>query len=50
MATASFSFGDASVIKPVFATIEQGLVIRSMGALAAADAKPLHKLIAQLLG
>ena len=40
----------ASVIKPVFATIEQGLVIRSMGALSAADAKPLHKLIAQLLG
>jgi mRNA interferase MazF len=31
----------ASVIKPVFATIEQGLVIRSMGALSAADAKPL---------
>jgi mRNA interferase MazF len=40
----------ASVIKPVFATIEQGLVIRNMGALSAADAKPLHKLIVQLLG
>lgn len=40
----------ASVIKPVFATIEQGLVIRSMGKLAAADAKPLNKLLAQLLG
>lgn len=40
----------ASVIKPVFATIEQSLVIRSMGKLAAADAKPLHKLLAQLLG
>jgi mRNA interferase MazF len=40
----------ASVIKPVFATIEQSLVIRSMGKLAAADTKPLHKLLAQLLG
>jgi len=41
----------ASVIKqPVFATIEQGLVIRTLGKLAAADAKPLNKLLAQLLG
>jgi mRNA interferase MazF len=40
----------ACVIKPVFATIEQSLVIRSMGKLAAADAKPRHKLLAQLLG
>lgn len=40
----------ASVIKPVFATIEQSLVIRGMGKLVAADAKPLHKLLAQLLG
>jgi mRNA interferase MazF len=39
-----------SVIKPVFATIEQSLVIRSMGRLAASDAKPMHKLLAQLLG
>ncbi len=40
----------ASVVKPVFATIEQSLVIRSLGKLAAADAKPLLKLLAQLLG
>ena len=40
----------ASVIKPVSATIEQGLVIRGMGALLAADAKTLRRLIAQLLG
>ena len=40
----------ASVIKPVFATIEQSLVIRVMGKLVAAEAKPLHKLLAQLLG
>jgi mRNA interferase MazF len=40
----------ASVVKPVFATIEQRLVIRSMGKLAAADAKLLHKTRAQLLG
>ena len=40
----------ASIIKPVFATIEQSLVIRGMGKLVAADAKPLHKLLAQVLG
>jgi mRNA interferase MazF len=43
-------FGETMVSEPVFATIEQGLVIRNMGALSAADAKPLHKLIVQLLG
>lgn len=40
----------ASVIKPVFATVEQGLVIRALGALSAADAVTLRASIAQLLG
>lgn len=40
----------ASVIKPVFATIEQGLVIRALGALSAADEATLRASISQLLG
>ena len=32
-----------SVLKPLFTTIEQGLVIRTMGALSAADAKTLRE-------
>lgn len=39
-----------SVVKPVFATIEQGLVIRALGALTAADAADLRASIPQLLG
>ncbi len=39
-----------SVIKPVFATIEQGLVIRALGALSAADATTLRASISRLLG
>ena len=40
----------ASVLKPVFATIEQGLVIRTMGQLNDADAKTLRKVIADAIG
>jgi mRNA interferase MazF len=39
-----------SAVKPVFATIEQGLVIRRLGTLAAADQATLRKAIAETLG
>ena len=39
-----------SVIKPVFATIEQGLVIRALGTLSAAGATTLRASISRLLG
>lgn len=39
-----------SVLKPVFTTIEQGLVIRTMGALSAADLRALREAIAQAIG
>jgi mRNA interferase MazF len=39
-----------SAIKPVFATLEQSLVIRQLGALALADAEALRKAIAHALG
>jgi mRNA interferase MazF len=39
-----------SVLKPVFTTIEQGLVIRTMGKLSAADAKTLRECIADVVG
>ena len=39
-----------SAIKPVFATLEQGLIIRSLGALTSVDREALRKAIAQLLG
>ena len=39
-----------SVLKPVFTTIEQGLVVRSMGALSAADLRALRETIAQAIG
>ena len=39
-----------SVLKPVFATIEQGLVIRAMGQLNAADAKTLREIIGNVFG
>ena len=40
----------ASVLKPVFTTIEQGLVIRTMGALSPADAKTLHEVLGVVIG
>jgi len=39
-----------SVIKPVFATLEQSLVIRQLGALHAADKEALRQAIARTLG
>ncbi len=39
-----------SVLKPVFTTIEQGLVIRTMGTLAAADLRTLRETTAQVIG
>lgn len=39
-----------SAIKPVFATLEQTLVIRQLGALVAADREALRQAIAQTLG
>ena len=40
----------ASVLKPVFATIEQQLVIRTMGRLSAVDAKALREVIGDVIG
>lgn len=39
-----------STIKAVFATLEQRLVIRSLGALVAEDQTSLRKAIAEILG
>lgn len=39
-----------SVLKPVLTTIEQGLVVRTLGMLAAADAKTLRKVIGDAIG
>jgi mRNA interferase MazF len=39
-----------SVLKPVFTTIEQGLIVRSMGTLSAADLRSLRETIAQVIG
>lgn len=39
-----------SVIKPVFATIEQSLVIRRLGSLGADDQAALRQAIAEILG
>ena len=39
-----------SVIKPVFATIEQGLVQRTLGTLSAADLRALREAVAQIIG
>jgi mRNA interferase MazF len=39
-----------SVIKPVFATIEQSIVIRQIGALDATDKQALRHAIARILG
>jgi mRNA interferase MazF len=40
----------ASAIKPVFATIEQRLVIRELGTLAANDQDALRKAIREAIG
>lgn len=39
-----------SVIKPVLTTIEQSLVLRTLGVLATADARALREIIAQTIG
>jgi len=39
-----------SAIKPVFATLEQSLVIRRLGSLAAADQDSLRKAIVETIG
>jgi mRNA interferase MazF len=39
-----------SVLKPMFATIEQSLVIRTMGKLSAAYAKTLREVIGDMIG
>lgn len=39
-----------SAIKPIFATLEQSLIIRSLGALSTADRETLRQAIAQILG
>ncbi len=39
-----------SVLKPVVTTIDQGLVVRTMGALSAADLRSLRETIAQVIG
>jgi mRNA interferase MazF len=40
----------ASVLKPIITTIEQGLVLRVMGHLAAPDIKTLRALIGDVIG
>ena len=39
-----------SAVKPVFATLEQGLVIRTLGALDAEDQDALRRAIGQIIG
>ena len=39
-----------SVFKPVFATIEQGLVVRTLGALSIADVRNLREAVALSIG
>jgi mRNA interferase MazF len=39
-----------SVLKPVFTTIEQGLVLRSMGTLSDADLRALRETLALVIG
>ena len=39
-----------SAIKPIFATLEQRLVLRQLGALKEADQAALRKAIAEILG
>ncbi|MDZ4252030.1 MAG: hypothetical protein U1A72_05595 [Sulfuritalea sp.] len=39
-----------SVLKPVVTTIEQGLVVRTMGAFSTADLRSLRETIAHVIG
>ena len=39
-----------SVLKPVVTTIEQGLVVRTMGALSASDLRSLREVNVQVIG
>jgi mRNA interferase MazF len=39
-----------SVLKPVFATIEQGLIVRTLGTLSPTDSDALRKVISQIIG
>lgn len=39
-----------SVLKPVFTTIEQGLVVRTLGALSVNDLRTLREVVAQVIG
>ena len=39
-----------TVLKPDFTTIEQALVIRVMGTLAAADIKTLREVVGEVIG
>ena len=39
-----------SSIKPVFATLEQGLVLRKLGTLKSNDVEALRQAIAQIMG
>jgi len=39
-----------SAIKPVFATIEQRLIIRTLGTLQATDQSAIHAVLSKLLG
>lgn len=39
-----------SVLKPVLATIEQGLVLRSMGTLSEADSRSLREVVSLVFG
>lgn len=40
----------ASVLKPVFTTIEQGLVVRAMGKLSVSDLRALREAVALVIG
>jgi mRNA interferase MazF len=40
----------SSAVKPVFATLEQGLVIRKLGTFSVRDREALKLVIAQILG
>jgi mRNA interferase MazF len=40
----------ASVFKPVFESVELGLVIRTLGSLPAADAKTLRAVVGEVIG
>lgn len=39
-----------AVLKPVLTTIEQGLVVRALGALSVADLRALRETIGQVIG